>query len=419
MVEKTVLENGITIISEFISGVPSFALSFTLKTGSGTESKDDNGIHHLIEHMLFKGNENYTQREIAVVTDRLGGNLNAFTSREITQFYVKAVEEKAEESFRLLTSMLFNSRFNEHEFKKEKSVVSQEIRESEDSPDTHIFDLFYKNVFGNKGIGLPITGTINSIKNLSRERVLKFYKEQYVPANIIVSCAGNIKHDRVVSLTSNYLEGKNSSVNIKEKKTVLPVYSRKFFLKKRNDLQQCYSITGMRGVSINNPKRYLFLLFNDILGSGMNSRLFQIIREKKALAYTISSFPDSYSNFGLLLIFSILEVAKMNEYYDTLLKELNKIKNRGLSVKEIEISKDHLKSSLILNLESNVSRMRFNLNNELYYKRERSYTEIIDGINSIDKNKMDEFLNEIINIEKMASVFYGNIDKKKVKAAIE
>jgi len=406
--KKTVLECGLTVISEYYPRVPSFALSYTFKNGSGIENVNNNGIHHLIEHMIFKGSKKYTLKNIASISDRLGGQLNAFTSKEVTQFYLKAVDDKLEESFDLLTDIVFNSKFDVYEFKKEMNVILQEIKESEDDPDSYAFDLFYKNSFKLSGVGLPIAGSVDSVSSLTRDDVFKYYKENYVPENVILSCVGNIEHDVLMDLVrSNF----KTDVKAKPKYSfpIDPGFLYNFNIKRREDLNQLYSIIGFKGISAKDPEKYKYLIYNDILGSGMSSRLFQSIREDKGLAYTVSSFLDTYRDYGFQLIYSVMESENFPKYYKTVANEMIKLKETGVKADEFENSKDHLKSSLILSLESNLSKMRFNVNQEIYYNRELDIHNIISRINSIDLEKFNFYLSEIINPEKNAILLYGAV----------
>lgn len=411
--EKTILNSGLTVITEKNPIIPSFALSYTVKSGSAREKIVNNGIHHMIEHMIFKGSEKYSFKEIASISDGLGGQLNAFTSKELTQVYIKAVDDKLSESFDLLTDMVFNSEFPEIEFRKELEVIRQEIGESEDNPDSFTFDLFYRNSFGAYGIGLPIAGSMESISSFSRDGVYRYYKEHYVPKNIILSCVGNVEHKKILEMALSHFKGEK----ILEPEFNFPAepdFSYDFMIKKKNDLKQLYTIIGFNGVSIKDPDRYKFLIYNDILGSGMSSRLFQTIREKRGLAYTVNSFLDTYRDFGFQLIYSIMEPDKFNEYFKTVTNEIVKLKEKGIKKNELERSKDHLKSSLILNLESNLSKMRFNINQEIYFKKKKEIKDIISEVDSINIEEMNIYLSTKIEPDKLGALLYGNLEEKNV-----
>ena len=409
---KTILDCGLTILTEKYANIPSFALSYTIKSGSCNETTENNGIHHLIEHMLFKGSDKYSQKDIADISDRLGGRMNAFTSREITQFYIKSIDEKLPESFDLLSDIVFSSRFDKDEFNKEVEVIKQEIKESADNPDACTFEMFYKEFFGSTGIGLPIAGTVKSVSGLKRGLVHKYYRDLYHPSNIILSCAGNIEHDKLVSLAEKRFSGiKKKESPLLEKREInfrtgtLP-HSKK-------DLHQLYSIIGFRSIPIISPDRFKYMILNDILGSGMSSRLFQRIREEKGLAYTISSFIDSYRDFGIHLIYAVTDPDKKEEYLNAVDAELRILKKNGISEQELEKSKDHIKTSLILSLESNVSKMRFNINGELYFNKPKKIADIINEINIVTVNDINNILIDYPDSENISTLLYGKIAEDK------
>ncbi len=411
-ITKTILKSGITVLTEQFTQIPSFALSYTLKSGSRNEDISSNGIHHLIEHMLFKGSNKYNLKAIADISDRLGGRLNAFTSKEITQFYIKAIDEKLEQSFDLLTNIIFNSEFDKKEFKKEVDVIQQEIKEGDDNPDSKAFELFYENLFAGDGLGLPIAGTLKSVSSLSRDFVFETYKKLFNPENLILSCVGNIEHGEIESLAEKYLPKINSRLN-KIENAVKPDFNHNISVQRNKNLKQIYSIIGFKGISVVNPNRYKFMIMNDILGAGMSSRLFQSIREKKGLAYTISSFVDSFYDFGLHMIYSILDSGKVSEYLKAVRNEIETLKTNGVDFEELEKSKDHIKSSLILSLENNISKMRLNVNQELYFKKQKKIEKIINEINLVTVDDIKETANKFLDLSNFSILLYGDLPENK------
>jgi len=410
-VKKTILESGLTILTEEYSQIPSFSLSYTLKSGSCNESVSNNGLHHLIEHMLFKGSNKYTQSEIADISDRLGGRMNAFTSREITQYYIKSIDEKFSESFDLLTDIVFRSKFDKSEFSKEKNVISQEIKEGDDNPDSKTFELFYREVFGNSGVGLPIAGTQESVSELKRNFVDKKYRELYIPSNIILSCVGNIDHEEIITnANKNLLDFKHSDPiqTVKNRQS----FKSGVYLHSNKSLKQVYSVIGFKSIPITSSERYKYMILNDILGAGMSSRLFQKIREEKGLAYTISSFIDSYKEFGVHMIYAITDPKKTDDYFNAVREELKVLMLKGIKPEELEKSKDHIKTSIILSLENNVSKMRFNVSGDIYFGEHRSLEKIIDEINMVKTDDLNMILRDYPDINQSMALFYGDISKK-------
>ena len=408
MVEKTVLDSGLVVITEYIPAFPSFALSYTLRGGSRAETKENNGIHHLIEHMMFKGTEKYDLKEIADISDRLGGKLNAFTGKEITQFYIKAVDENLEKSFDLLTEMVIKSTFPADEFDKEKSIAIQEIHEAEDNPDTNAFETFYEKVFDDNGLGYPVGGKVEPVSAFRRDMVYDFYKKNYTPDNLVLAAVGKVTHHDLVRLASQAFKDFPSK-EPGDFNFAKPVFHHQSFNKKNASLKQIYAIVGFNGISAVSPLRYRYMIMNDILGAGMSSRLFQKIREEKGLAYTVSSFTDSYMDCGTHLTYSIVEPKKADEYLNAVKDEIIGLKKKGITGSELERARDSIKSSIILGLESRVSKMRFNVNNELFQKKDITTQEIIDDIDQASVDSINQLCSDYLDLEKMAAFLYGDV----------
>jgi predicted Zn-dependent peptidase len=406
MVEKTVLPCGLTIISEKFPEFPSFALSYTLKSGSRAETVATNGIHHLIEHMLFKGSKHYDLKQIADMADRLGGQLNAFTGKEITQYYIKSIDEKLTASFHLLSDIVLNSTFPEDEFLKEKNVIIQEIREAEDNPDSNAFETFYEKIYKNNALGYPIGGREKQLARLQRGQVFDFYREQYVPENLLLSAVGNIQHRELIELAGDFFSHFPAQP-ARDFKFAKASFQPQRFFKKNNSLNQCYVITAMDSIPMVSPFRHPFMIMNNILGSGMSSRLFQSIREERGLAYSVSSFIDSYLECGIQIIYAIIEPDKIDSYLLAVESEIGLLKKEGIRQDELERAKDHIKSSIILNLENNVSKMSFNTNQELYFKKKQEVAAIIAEINAATIADINSFCRQYLNLERAALFTYG------------
>jgi len=406
MVEKTVLPCGLTIISEKFPEFPSFALSYTLKSGSRAETAATSGIHHLIEHMLFKGSKNYDMKQIADMADRLGGRLNAFTGKEITQVYIKSIDEKLAASFHLLSDIVLNSIFPEEEFLKEKNVIIQEIREAEDNPDSNAFETFYEKIYEDNGLGYPIGGKEKQLARLERRQAFGFYRGKYVPENLLLSAAGNIEHRELVELASGFFS-RYPTRPAQDFSFARASFRPSHFFKKNGSLNQSYVIAALDSISLLSPFRHPFMLMNDILGSGMSSRLFQSIREDKGLAYTVSSFIDSYLECGIQIIYAVIEPGKTAAYLQAVENEIDLLKKEGVRSDELERAKDHIKSSIILSLENNVAKMGFNTNQELYFKKELEVASIIAEINAASCDTINGFCRQYLNLDRAAIFTYG------------
>jgi predicted Zn-dependent peptidase len=267
MVEKTILPCGLTVISENSTEFPSIAMSYSLKSGSRAESPASNGVHHLIEHMLFKGSRSFDLKGIADVSDRLGGHLNAFTSKEITQVYIKSIAEKIAESFALLSDIVFHSTFPEDEFNKEKNVIIQEIREADDSPENNAFETFFEKIYAGNALGFPIGGRERQVSRLERGRVFSYYQGKYVPENFLLSAAGHIRHRELVALAKDFFA---PCPRRRPRPFRFPraSFRPERFSKKNRSLNQCYVLAAVDSISLKSPLLHPFMIMNDIRGPG-------------------------------------------------------------------------------------------------------------------------------------------------------
>jgi predicted Zn-dependent peptidase len=410
MVEKTVLPSGLTVISENLPEFPSFALSYTLKSGSRAEEQANSGVHHLIEHMLFKGSRRYDLKGIAEISDRLGGRLNAFTGKEVTQYYIKSIDEKLGESFALLSDIVFHSLFPEEEFLKEKNVIIQEIKEADDNPETNAFETLYEKIYAGNALGFPIGGREKQIAGMDRDQVFSYYKRYYFPDNVLLSAVGNIRHRDLVALADDFFAPFPPRPARKFKFPRARFQPRRFN-KKNQSLNQCYALIALDSISLVSPLRHPFMIMNDILGAGMSSRLFQSIREEKGLAYNISSFIDAYLECGVQLIYAVIEPDKIGTYLEAIKNEIALLKKKGVSRNELERAKDHIKSGIILGLENNMAKMHFNTNQELYLGKELKVTDILAEINATTMKDINGFCRRYLDLDRAALLTYGNCPK--------
>ena len=294
------------------------------------------------------------------------------------------------------------------------SVPLQEIKESEDNQDTHAFETFYEMVFQQHPLGFPISGRADQVSLFTRDLVHRYYQKQYSPENLILSAAGNISHYRLVEKTGAFFSKLSNKLPTKFSFKA-PVMTFPARVKRKKGLKQTYAIIGFEGIPFSSPNRYPFLLMNDILGAGMSSRLFQKIREEKGLAYTVSSFLDSQVDCGVHVIYAIAEPEKVSEYLQTVRKVISELKENGLDNMELGRAKDHLKSSIILGLESNMAKMRFNVMQDLYLKKEYTLNEILELINETTVSDIQKLLDTYINPDQAAILLFGNVPERKLE----
>lgn len=399
------LENGLTIIGEEIPYLKSISLGIWVKAGSIIETKENSGVSHFIEHMLFKGTKNRSSKELAREIDNLGGILNAFTSKECTCFYVKLLDEHIDIGIDVLSDMILNSRFDELDIKKEKSVILEELKMYEDSPDDLVYDLLLENIYKDHSLGMNILGDRQSLKNLKRESILDYYNEYYVPNNSIISICGNFKFEEIVKqIEEKFKTWQPKSVDTT---TTKPNFNP-CIVKKNKDIEQVNLAINLDAIPMtNNREVYALSVVNNVFGGSISSRLFQKIREEKGLAYSIYSSQTLYEDCGELGIFASTSTENIQEVYKSILEEIELIRNEYISPQEIHESKEQLKGSYMLDLESTSSRMMSNGKNLLMRNKVDDEQDIIDYINAVEYDDVVKIIKKVFNTENMGVCIVG------------
>nr|WP_295734734.1 pitrilysin family protein [uncultured Intestinibacter sp.] len=399
------LKNGLTIIGEEIPYLKSISLGVWVKAGSIMETKENSGVSHFIEHMLFKGTTNRTSKELAREIDNLGGVINAFTSKECTCFYVKLLDEHINIGIDVLSDMILNSRFDERDIKKEKSVILEELKMYEDSPDDLVYDLLLENIYKDHSLGMNILGDRQSLKNLKRESILDYYNEYYVPNNSIISICGNFKFEEIVKqIEEKFKTWQPKSVDTT---TTKPNFNP-CIVKKNKDIEQVNLAINLDAIPMtNNREVYALSVVNNVFGGSISSRLFQKIREEKGLAYSIYSSQTLYGDCGELGIFASTSTENIQEVYKSILEEIELIRNEYISPQEIHESKEQLKGSYMLDLESTSSRMMSNGKNLLMRNKVDDEQDIIDYINAVEYDDVVKIIKKVFNTENMGVCIVG------------
>lgn len=415
MYKKDYLDNGIPIVMESIKGIQSAAMGIWLKVGSRYETSQKNGISHFLEHMFFKGTSNRSQKDISIAIDSVGGELNAFTSRETTAYYAIVLEDFIDIAVDVISDIFLNSQFNPEDLKKEKEIVKDEIRMVEDTPDEYIFDLFYQDVWGDKfGLGMPVTGTGKTVDSFNRGDILNHIERHYGIDDIVISCAGKINIKKIYSLLNKYI----GSLNRKTTPDIIEIQQFHPGLRvKGKDLLDVHICLGVKSVEITSKERYAFLLLNTIFGMGISSRLFQEIRENRGLVYTIHSFLSLYKDTG---IFGVYTASGSDKYIEVIETILSEIKRLAGTITDLELSraKNQLKGYLIMSLESSSGRMNNIARQEIYYGNYLSVEQIIGEIDKITIKDIDNIIDTYLSQDKMAVTVLGNADKEKLSGII-
>ena len=412
MYKKHVLENGLTIIGEEIPYVKSISLGVWINVGSRIENEEISGVSHFIEHMLFKGTENRTSKQIASEIDNLGGQINAFTSKECTCYYVKLLDSHIDIGIDILSDMILNSKFNEEDINKERSVIIEELKMYEDSPEDLAYDLLTENIYAGDSLGMNIIGTEESLNKLGKNEILNYFEKYYVPNNAVIAISGNFEFSEIVKkIEEKFKNWENKDINIELKKAEF----KSCFLTKNKDTEQVNLTMSLEAVPLENEEEvYALAVINTVFGGSISSRLFQKIREEKGLVYSIYSSQSLYRKCGELGIFASMSNEHLEEVYNSIIEEISFMKESYLTDKEISESKEQLKGSYILGLESTSSRMMsigrsMTLNNKL-----ESSDDILKAIDNVDKNTVKKVIDKIFNLDKLGVCIVGR-DVEKIK----
>ncbi|HEC98469.1 MAG TPA: insulinase family protein [Nitrospirae bacterium] len=410
MFRKEYLDNKIPVLMERIKGVRSVCLGIWVKVGSRYETSQTNGISHFLEHMLFKGTNSRSQKEIAVEIDSLGGDLNAYTSKETTTFYIKLLDDYLERGIDLLMDIFLHSRLPEDEIEKEKGIVIEEIKMVEDTPDDYIHDLFSEYVWNREGIGLGILGTKKTVMSFTKKDLVEHIKKHYTINNIVISCAGNIEHEEV-------LKGLNSSIGTISNNSQPHPYSKQRFHHGTKvvskDCAEVHLCIGTEGIAQGSPERYAMLLMNTVIGAGVSSRLFQEIREQRGLAYSVYSYTSSYHDSGLFGVYVGTGRKKYQQVIDIIKEELVTFKDT-VSEDELTRAKKQLKGNLVLALESTSGRMNNLARQEIYYGKHISPSEIIKAIDGVRFSEVRELSDRLFTDRKFALTVLGPVKNASV-----
>lgn len=400
MIKKYTCQNGVRIVLENIPTVRSAAIGVWIKTGSRNETPELNGVSHFLEHMFFKGTTTRNAREIAESFDSIGGQVNAFTSKEYTCYYAKVMDNHASYALEILADMFFNSTFDEEELKKEKNVVYEEIKMYEDTPDDIVHDLLSKAVYDNHPLGYPILGTESTLETFNSETLKKYVHDMYTPDKVVVSIAGNVDEKLIQEVESYFGSYQGGEERLE---LVKPAFHENRITRKK-ETEQAHLCLGFKGLEIGNDKTYSLITLNNILGGSMSSRLFQDVREQRGLAYSVYSYHSSYQDTGLVTVYGGTGTSQLDSLYETIQETLDTLKKDGITEKELRNSKEQLKGSLMLSLESTNSRMSRNGKNELMLGEHRSLDDIIIKIDEVTENSVNEMANQIFKEHSLSLV---------------
>jgi len=410
-IEKKVLDNGLTVLTDSMPHVRSISVGIWLKTGSRSETRELNGVAHFIEHLLFKGTAKRSAEDIAKEIDSIGGHLDAFTGKETICYSAKVLDEHLPLAFDILSDLILNPRFDPEEMERERSVVLEEIKMVEDTPDDLVYEIFTQNFWKDQPLGQPILGTKKTVSRLDRDKVVQFFQDFYTPEELIISAAGNLDHDSIVDLVFRMFGHLKTRSNGHILAAAEP--QSLISLRTKRELEQAHVCLGVPACSLTHKNRFICYILNVILGGGMSSRLFQKIREKQGLAYAIFSGLSSYKDTGCLSVYAGTSIEATGKVVRSIIQEFRDLKTRPVEEDELRRAKDHLKGSLLLSSESSSSRMSNLARQEMYFGRYSSPDEMICHIERVSEDEVQALAASFFKTQQVALTVLGNLSGVK------
>jgi len=393
--DQITLPNGLRIIGERIPHFRSVSVGLWLGAGSQFEIPSEAGVSHFLEHMVFKGTEKRSARRIAEEMDAVGGQLNAFTAKECTCFYAKVVDEHLPLAMDVIADLVTAPTFDAGELEKEKGVVIEEINMSEDTPEDLVHELLMLANFGDQPVARPILGNEERISTYVRDDLVSYWKRMYRPQNAVLALAGNYDWESVLKLAVALL-GKWTPDGF-EKRACVTNPTRPTLLTKEKDIEQIHICMGFPGLTLGDGKNYELSLFNSVFGGAMSSRLFQKIREDRGAAYTVYSYPNAYTDAGMLSVYAGTNPEAAVEVYGMILEEAKKLADEGMTQEEFTMAREQLKAGYILGLESTSARMQSIGRRMLLMNQTRTESEVIDRVNAIRHEDVNAMMREILS----------------------
>lgn len=406
---KTILPSGLRIVTEEVNTVRSAAVGIWVNVGSRDENSSTAGASHFLEHLLFKGTKNRTALDISSSIEAVGGEMNAFTSKEYTCFYARVIDTDLTLAIDVLSDLITSSLVEAADVKAEANVVLEEIAMRDDDPSDLIHDLFLETYYGNSQLGRPILGTVKSIKGMSRNTVYNYYKKRYLPQDIVVAVAGNIKHKQVIKLVEaalsrdGFLDTPKSDFRIRSSAPAKVSGRGKVGIIDRKT-EQAHLLFGVDGVSRNDDRRFALSILASALGGGMSSRLFQEIREKRGLAYSVYSYIQQFAGSGSLSFYAGCQPQKAEEVISIIRDITGQVAKSGITNEEINRAKGAVRGALVLSQEDSASRMNRIGKSELVYGEIMSFDEILKRVTAVTHDEIREIANELLTVSPTLAV---------------
>jgi len=407
-VQKEILPNGLVILTERMEHVHSVSVGIWLRTGSRREPAHLNGISHFIEHMVFKGTQRRTAQDIAREVDSIGGMLDAFTAKEMVCFNTRILDEHLPKAFDIIADMVLDPKFDEEDISKERSVILEEIRMTQDNPEDLVHELFTQNFWNPHPLGRPILGTPETVSSFTQQTLQSWFRQCYAPNNLVVTAAGHLTHPQMVELVASRFSKLAPSQDALADPPPQP--APHITLRNKNELEQLHICIGVPALPMPDKRRFGVSVLNNVLGGGMSSRLFQNIRERLGLAYAIFSELNAYKDAGALSVYAGTSLETASQMVDCVLKELRRLKDEPLTEEELRRAKDHLKGATLLALEGTGHRMNSLARYHLYFGRHFTPEELIALLESVTPEEVQQIAREFFQTDRLAASVVGSLD---------
>ena len=407
-IEQTIFPNGLVVMTDSMPHVRSVSVGIWIRSGSRREPADLNGISHFIEHMVFKGTGRRSAEDIAREVDRVGGMLDAFTAKEMVCFNTRVLDEHLPIAFDVLADMLLDPRFPEQEIARERSVILEEIRMVEDDPEDLVHEIFAKNFWGTHPLGRPILGTSESVGRFDRPILEGWFRRWYTPNNMIITAAGHVSHPQILGLVGPRFGERVSAGESHAENPPAP--QAEIAARSKAELEQVHLCLGVPAHPMSDPRRYTAALLNNILGSGMSSRLFQNIREKQGLAYAVFSEANHYHDAGVLSVYAGTSLDTLERLVESVAVEFRDLKQNVVTEEELCRAKDNLKGATLLSLESAGSRMSDLARQYLYYGRYIPPEDRIAQMESVSREEILALAQEMFRSDRVSAAIVGDLN---------
>jgi predicted Zn-dependent peptidase len=415
-IKETRLDNGLVVLTDRMPGVRSATLGFFFRVGARDEPRELHGISHFIEHTVFKGTAKRSALDIAIEQDRLGGNLDAFTTHEETGFAIKVIDDQLPAAFDLIADMLSSPRFEPLDLKAEQKVIIEEMKMIDDSPEEMLGEIFSEAFFPDHPLGMSITGTAETVKGFDHETTRQYHSSVFNTSNLVIAAAGNVEHEALIDFAvsmfpnaKNHPVGKAPTPLLRKEGIPVPTTAAPIIVRQKADLEQAHLVIATPFTSATDERRYAADLLSNIIGGGTSSRLWQKVREERGLAYSVGSSAAMYQDCGVFSIFAGTSPDQVAEVVDLSIAEMRDVVANGVTEEELELSKQTSRASILLSLEDSASRAAVLAQSEMVYGRQIPVEETLAKIDAVTRGDCHSIAKKFFTTENIAVAALGDL----------